>query len=247
MSRCRCARVAHRGASHDYPENTLLAFARAIEQGVDLIELDVQLSADGGLVVLHDEILDRTTSGAGPVAEHTLAAIRSLDAGRGERVPTLAEAVELVRATPVRLCVELKGVTDADSLRIAEACVAELERLGFLERCILTSFSHAALRHAKALRPRMSLMLDPSPQDGSLTPRQICEQALAAGANSLSYDVRILTQAIVDEAWLSGLALWPWAPNQPDEIGRALAMGVPGLMTDRPDVLAAVLAEQAWG
>jgi glycerophosphoryl diester phosphodiesterase len=243
VPRNACVRIAHRGASIDAPENTLLAFARAIEQGVDMIELDVNLTRDGALVVIHDTTLERTTNGAGPVRERLLANIQQLDAGRGQRVPTLDAVFELVRATPVRLCVEIKGCTDAESLAITAATVAALERADFLGRAVVTSFVPAALLRAKALRPTLATLLDPSPQDGSLTPRQICEQTLAAGANCLSYDVRYLTQAVVDEARLSGLALWPWAPNQADEIRRVLRLGVPGLMTDRPDVLNAVLNE----
>jgi glycerophosphoryl diester phosphodiesterase len=237
-----CVRIAHRGASAQYPENTLLAFEQAIAQGVDMIELDVNLTRDGELVVIHDTSLDRTTDGAGPVRQHALADIRRLDAGRGQRVPTLAEVVDVVRPTPVRLCIEVKG-DDDESLAITAALVGALERADFLGRAVVTSFSPAALLRAKALCPRLATLLDPSPQDGSLTPRQICEQTLAAGANCLSYDVRHLDQAVADEARLTGLALWPWAPNEADEIRRVLRLGVPGIMTDRPDLLNAVLAE----
>jgi glycerophosphoryl diester phosphodiesterase len=238
-----CVRIAHRGASADYPENTLLAFERAIAHGVDMLELDLQLTRDGELVVIHDETLERTTNGAGLVRDQPLVDIQRLDAGRGQRVPLLAEVVELVRPTAVRLCVEVKGETVADSLAIAEAAVAALERADMLGRVVVTSFIGPALLRAKALRPDIATLLDPSPQDGSLTPRQICQQTLAAGANCISYDVRFLTQAIVDEARFSGLALWPWAPNEAEEIRRVLDMGVPGIMTDRPDVLNTVLAE----
>jgi glycerophosphoryl diester phosphodiesterase len=243
MPRNSCVRIAHRGASIDEPENTLRAFARAIELGVDMLELDVNLTRDGALVVIHDTTLERTTNGAGLVREHTLADIQSLDAGRGQRVPTLGEVFDLVRPTPVRLCVEIKGASAEEDLAITEATIAALERADFPGRAVVTSFSPAALLHAKALRSTLATLLDPSPQDGSLTPRQICEQTLAAGANCLSYDVRYLDQAVVDEARLSGLVLWPWAPNEPDEIRRVLRLGVPGLMTDRPDVLNAVLDE----
>jgi glycerophosphoryl diester phosphodiesterase len=243
MPSTSCVRIAHRGASVDCPENTLLAFERAIAQGVDMIELDVNLTRDGELVVIHDATLDRTTNATGLVRDWLLADIRRLDAGRGQRVPLLAEVFDLVRLTPVRLCVEVKGESDDESLAIAEATVAALDRADFLGRAVMTSFSSPALLRAKALRPRLATLLDPSPQDGSLTPRQICEQTLAASANCLSYDVRFLTQAVVDEARFSGLALWPWAPNQADEIRDVLRLGVPGVMTDRPDVLNAVLDE----
>jgi glycerophosphoryl diester phosphodiesterase len=94
---------------------------------------------------------------------------------------------------------------------------------------------------AKALEPEVSTMLDPSPQDGSLTPRQICAQVLRAGANSLSYDFRFLTPAIATECRLTGLALWPWDPDEPDDIRQVLMLGVQGVVTNRPDMLNMVL------
>ena len=84
-------------------------------------------------------------------------------------------------------------------------------------------------------------MLDPSPQDGTLTPRQICAQALRAGANCLSYDFRFLTPAIAAECQLTGLALWPWDPDEPEDLRQVIKLGVHGIMTNRPDVLNKVL------
>jgi len=243
MSSWPCVRIAHRGASAQYPENTLLAFERAIAQGVDMIELDVRLTRDGELVVIHDATLDRTTSGMGLVRERWLNDLRRLDAGRGQRVPLLAEVVDLIADTPVRLCVEIKGQSEAEYLATAEVAVAALDARGFLWRSVVTSFSPAALRRAKELRPHAATLLDPSPQDGSLTPRQICEQTLAAGANCISYDAAFLTAAVAEEARMAGLTLWPWGANEADDIRRALRLGVPGIMTDRPDTLNAVLAE----
>jgi len=234
-------RVAHRGASAQYPENTLLAFRCAAEQGVDALEIDVHRTRDDELVIIHDSMLDRTTNGLGRVRDRSLAEIRALDAGQGERVPTLAEAIQLAQSASIRLCVEMKGETEAEGLAIAEAIVAALERANFLDRAIVTSFQPPALLRAKALQPRLATMLDPSPQDGTLTPRQICEQTLAAGANCVSYDFRFLAQAVADECRLTGLVLWPWDPDEPDDIRRVIGLGVPGIMTNRPDVLNAVI------
>lgn len=236
-------RIAHRGASAQYPENTLLAFRRAIEMGVDYLELDVQMTRDGELVVMHDETLDRTTNGAGFVHEHTLKQIRELDAGRGEGVPTLTEVLELARAHEVRLCIEVKGVDAAASVQIAEVVVRAVQQAGFVPFTVITSFFPDALRRAKTLEPRFATLLDPSPQDGSLTPLEICEQTLAAHANIISYDFRYVSEQVARAAQLAGLALWPWAPNTPAEIRPLLALGVPGIMSDRPDLLNEVLHE----
>jgi glycerophosphoryl diester phosphodiesterase len=202
-----CLRIAHRDASALYPENTLLAFERALNAGVDLIELDVWLSRDNALVVIHDERLERTTNGCGAVRDQTLGAIRMLNAGCGQRVPVLAEVIELVRPTPVHLCIEIKGASVPEYQAIAAATAAQLEHAGFLDRAIIASFSPEALRLARALRPTLPALLDPTPQDGSLSPRQVCDQALAAGANCISHDIRTLTPALVSEAQLRGLAL----------------------------------------
>jgi glycerophosphoryl diester phosphodiesterase len=241
MSRSSIVRVAHRGASSQFPENTLLAFRQAIEQGVDALEIDIHRTADDELVIIHDPTLERTTNGSGGVRKHSLQEIRQLDAGRGEKVPVLTEVIQLARASNIRLCVEIKGVTETEELAVAEAIVRALEAANFLRQTIVTSFSSHALLRAKALEPEVSTMLDPSPQDGSLTPRQICAQALRASANCLSYDFRFLTPAIAAECQLSGLALWPWDPDELDDIRQVLKLGIQGVMTNRPDVLNMVL------
>jgi glycerophosphoryl diester phosphodiesterase len=143
--------IAHRGASADAPENTLEALALAVAQGADVIEVDVRLTRDGVPVLLHDPTLDRTTDRAGEVARLTLEEVRAADAGarfhgadgdswrgRGVRVPTLAEALDAVRDTPILL-----------ELKVAEAQgpVARLLReRGEVERCAVASFRRGALR-----------------------------------------------------------------------------------------------------
>jgi glycerophosphoryl diester phosphodiesterase len=230
-------RIAHRGASIECPENTLLAFRRAMEHGVDALEIDLHLTRDHQLVVIHDDRLGRTTNGDGWVREHSLAQIRTLDAGRGERVPQLAEVFQLISGTPVRLCIEIKASSDVESLETCEAAVRAIEAASLTGKVIVTSFNPASLLRAKALLPGLATMLDPSPQDGSLTPRQVCEQGLRAGANCLSYNFHHVTRAVAAEARLSGLSLWPWNPNEFHEIDALLRLGVPGIMTDRPEVL----------
>ena len=246
MSHKSIVRVAHRGASAQYPENTLLAFRQAIEQGVDALEIDIHCTADDELLVIHDSTLERTTNGSGSICDHSLQEIRKLDAGRGEQVPILTEVIQLAREAQTRLCVEIKGATDVEELEIAEGVVRTLEDADFLSQAIVTSFSPKALLRAKALNPEVSTMLDPSPQDGSLTPRQICAQALAAGANCLSYDFRFLTPQIARECQLMGLALWPWDPDEADDIRQVLMLGVHGIITNRPDMLNKVLHDSTF-
>jgi len=241
MSHHSIIRVAHRGASAQFPENTLLAFHEAIDQGVDVLEVDVHRTSDDELVIIHDATLERTTNGRGNVRDHSLEEIRQLDAGQGEKVPLLAEVIQLARTVQTRLFVEVKVATESEALVVAEATIRALEAANFLSQAIVTSFSPGALLHAKAINGEVSTMLDPSPQDGSLTPREICAQALRAGANSLSCDFRFLTPAVVRECQLTGLALWAWDPDEPQDIREMLTLGVDGIMTNRPDILNKVL------
>ncbi len=241
MSRNPIVRVAHRGASAQYPENTLLAFRQAIQQGIDALEVDIHRTADDELVVMHDSTLERTTNGHGNVSDYPLQEIRQLDAGQGEKIPLLMEAIELAREAQIRLYVEIKGATETETLSITDGVIRTLEAVDFLNQTIITSFSAKALLRAKALHPEVSTMLDPSPQDGSLTPPQISNQALRAGANCLSYDFRILTPAIVRECQLMGLTVWAWPPDEPQDIEQALSLGVQGIVTNRPDTLNEVL------
>jgi glycerophosphoryl diester phosphodiesterase len=234
-------RVAHRGASGLFPENTLLAFRRAVEIGTEMLELDVQLTRDGALVVMHDQTLERTTNGTGRLADHSLAELSQLDAGQGERIPEMAEVFALADAAGVRLVIELKGTDAASSSRIGEALLPQLAAAGWVDRAIVTSFHAGALRRVRALEPALSLMLDPTPLDGSLSPRAVCAQTLAAGANIAGYDYKHTTPALVEECRLTGLALWVWTPNSEADILRQVRLGVQAVVTDRPDVLNEVL------
>ncbi|HEY7984259.1 MAG TPA: glycerophosphodiester phosphodiesterase family protein, partial [Ktedonobacterales bacterium] len=129
-ARLACAIFGHRGARAHAPENTLLAFDLAFALGADGIECDVQLTADGVLVVIHDATLDRTTSGRGPVARATLAELRELDAGRGQRIPLLAETLDLCQRAGRQVNLEVKAETVAGALATAEALATQLEARG---------------------------------------------------------------------------------------------------------------------
>lgn len=245
MNRNSLIRTAHRGASAHYPENTLLAFRKAVEQGVDMLELDVHSTADAHLIVMHDATLDRTTNGHGNVNDHSLEEIRQLDAGLGQMIPLLEEVIQLARDSQVRLGVEVKTTTEEEEVAATEAVIRTLEAGAFLDRAIVTSFSPKALLRAKSMNHEVSTMLDPSPQDGSLSPREVCAQVLRAGANSLCYDFRFLTAEIVRECQLTGLALWAWDPDEPADLERMIRLGVSGIMTNRPDILNQVLHDIA--
>ncbi len=243
-------RSAHRGASRECPENTLMAFRRAIEIGVDLIEMDLRLTRDRHVVVMHDETVDRTTNGSGKVWEKNLSEIKQLNAGKGEKVPTLMEVIELVRPHDVRLCLELKyepettdrKTAEVEGIATAEAVASIVKREGFVERIILDAFSENVLRYARNLLPATPALHNPWPQDGTLTPRQLVDQVLPV-ANIQACYYRYCDRTVLDESRLNGLSVFAWDPDDPEEMRRLIHLGVHGIVTNRPDILNQVLEE----
>jgi glycerophosphoryl diester phosphodiesterase len=145
----------HRGNPAEQPENTLASFLSAIELGVDMIECDVHLSGDGALVVIHDHTLERTTDGAGLVRQHSLAALRELDAGGGQKLPLLVEVCQVAREGGVGLCVEVKQIP-VPYPGLEEKLVTELTESDMLEQTAVVSFHHASVRRLKELEPRLT-------------------------------------------------------------------------------------------
>ena len=150
---------AHRGASAYAPENTLPAFQAAMEQGADGIELDVHLSRDGELVVIHDEELDRTTNGTGLVKDHTLAELKKLCADNGMsgygdvRIPTLQEVLELVKPSGMLVNIELKtGILWYEG--IEKKTLDLVEKLGMKNRTVYSSFNHYSIAEVQRLAPK---------------------------------------------------------------------------------------------
>ena len=156
--------VGHRGAAARAPENTIASLARGMRDGADEVEFDVQRTKDGQLVCLHDETLDRTTSGRGPLRDRTLSEVRELDAGShfapefsGERLPSLADVCAWATAAGADLSVELKqpapGEGRAMDDGLAESAVAELRASGLLERAVVHSFDHPTIAQVRHVAP----------------------------------------------------------------------------------------------
>ena len=143
--------IAHRGGPRYAPENTLAAFRTAIDQGVAWLEFDVQMTRDGELVVIHDETVDRTTDGTGAVRDLILAQIRVLDAGGGERVPTLEEVVVLAREHVVGILPETKAAHLYPG--IEEKLVRALAAADYLDHAVIQSFQAASLERLRSLAP----------------------------------------------------------------------------------------------
>ncbi|TSB24467.1 glycerophosphodiester phosphodiesterase [Streptomyces benahoarensis] len=218
--------IGHRGMMGVEPENTLRSFVRAEREGLDIVELDLHLSKDGALVVMHDADVSRTTDGSGPIAEHTLAELRELDAGRGERIPVFEEVVDAVRAP---LQAEIKDVAAARAL-------AEVLRARDLTgRVEVISFHDEALAAIRTLVPGIRTALVAS-RYGT----DVVDRALAVGAPMLSLNIRRLTLELVERAHAEGLRVVAWTVNTHDQLRLARGLGLDGVVTDQPEIRRAV-------
>lgn len=237
--------IAHRGASGAAPENTMAAFRKAVELGAGFIETDLQLSRDARLVALHDDTLERTTNGRGPVASKTLEELRKLDAGSwfrssghesapfaGERIPTVEEVLAFGREHEIGLHLELKptGPSGAE-----HAVVGALHAANEVARSVVLSFSASVLRRVH--------QLDPLVMTGFLFDRLPSPVATAvdAGARQLLPRVDRVTRELVADAHAHDLRVVVWTADSQADMEKLIAAGVDGIITDYPDRLVGLL------
>ncbi|MFF4256900.1 glycerophosphodiester phosphodiesterase [Streptomyces sp. NPDC001663] len=214
--------IGHRGVMGTEPENTLRSFVAAQQAGLDLIELDLHLSKDGALVVMHDTDVDRTTDGTGPIAEKTLAEIRALDAGLGERVPVFEEVLEAVRAP---LQAEIKDVAAARAL--AEVMLNR----DLVARVEVSSFHDEAIAEIARLVPGVRTALI-----GSRYGTDIVDRAVEAGAKTVCLNIRRLTLEVVELARKADLRIIGWVVNTQDHLRLVRALQLDGATTDYPEI-----------
>jgi glycerophosphoryl diester phosphodiesterase len=228
--------VGHRGAMGYCPENTLVSFERGLQLGADWIELDVHLSADGQLIVIHDETLERTTNGHGLVREHTLAELRQLDAGEGQQLMTLPEVLDWARQRGTILDIEIKNAPIFYD-GISEAVVDVVKTADMVDQVIVISFDHAAVKQVKALEPRMAtgVLYACRPTDGGVG------LAAAASADAVLPHWAYVTREDVALAHEAGLSVAPWASSDPVVLKTLVEAGVDAIGTNHPDVLRQVL------
>lgn len=233
---------AHRGASGYCPENTMVAFHKAIELGANGIETDVQMCKDGHLVLIHDEGLQRTTGKQGFVKDFTLHEIQQLDAGswyreefRGERIPTLEELLQLAKDHGIYLNLELKnGIIQYPQLE--ERAAQLIRQFGLSEQVIISSFHHYSLVQMKRVAPEIATAVLYS--EGLFEPWQYAKQIGASALHPIRYAV---TKEWVEQATSAGVRYHPFTVNNEEEMKRMLSFGVSGIITDYPDKLAALL------
>jgi glycerophosphoryl diester phosphodiesterase len=238
--------VAHRGASGHAPEHTFAAYDRAVAMGADYLEQDLQQTADGELVVLHDDTLDRTTDGSGRVDAHTLEEIRALDAGAwfgpgfaGQRVPTL-DAVLARYGHGQRYYIETKAPEAADAME--ERLVALLRRHELIEpaaaaaQVLVQSFSAASLLRVRELEPRLPLIQ----LIGARAPERLERLDEVAGyAAGIGVARSLVDATVVAAAHERGLLVHPYTLETPADHAWAVALGVDGAFSNFPDRFAA--------
>lgn len=229
--------VAHRGASAIAPENTMAGFEKALELGADALELDLHLTRDNELVVIHDHTLDRTTDGRGPVQERSLEDLKRLDAGgwfgpafAGERIPTLSEVLDrFVGRVPLAL--EVKAGS-AFFPGIEERLVSALRHHSAVEHTAVASFDHFALKRLKEIEPTLrtaALLVG--------RPVPISTVAAACAAEAVALEASLVTETEVEACRAAGLKLIVWVVNEPAHMRHFIELGVDGIITDRPDLL----------
>ncbi|TCS82555.1 glycerophosphodiester phosphodiesterase [Tepidibacillus fermentans] len=236
--------IAHRGASAISPENTMIAFQRAIHIGADAIETDVQMTKDGHLVLIHDERVNRTTNGSGFVKDYTLNELRKLDAGswfssvyQNEKIPMIDEFFTLIKSTDIWVNVEIKNGYFMYP-GIEEKLIGKIKEYDLLSRVVVSSFNHYSLLKIHQIAPYIKTAI--------LYMTNLFEPwnyARMIGASSLHPYKKSLSKEIVDYAHQMGFTVYPFTVDDKEEMKNLIQMGVEGIMTNVPDRLILFIRE----
>lgn len=218
-------RIGHRGAAGQLLENTLGSIEKAIELGVDFVEIDLRLTRDGHVVVLHDATVDRTTTGHGRIKDLTLAQVKRIKTKDGQHVPTLEEALKLTHGR-VGLMLEMK--TTGSAKPVTEV----VQRSGFWRPVIYASFNHRELTRIRQILPKANILA--LFEKGPIRPK-----LLAATLHPTHVGIRWerITKRSLDAAHLAGLQVFVYTVNEAETIRRMTAMGVDGMICDCPERL----------
>jgi len=217
--------IAHRGASGYYPENTLKSIEYAIEMDSDIIEIDLKMTKDHQIVLMHDEAVDRTTNGKGWVKDLTVQQLKALDAGGGERVPLLTEVMELYEKSDV------KFMFDISSSGYEEQVVDLIHKHNYDKRSVVSG-AYEPLRFIKLLDPRLKI----APSFDRASDHSIMETASMGGVIFNCHHASISREA-VDIAHVYGLQVIAWGVNEVESVHRMIEVGADGITSDYPDVV----------
>lgn len=236
----RIWKVAHRGASGETPENTISSFKRAIAQGAEIIETDARLSEDKEIILIHDETVERTTNGKGRVSQLTLKELKGLDAGSwfgkkfsGEKIPTLSEAIEVIRKR-AKLNIEFKG----EDFLLVSKVMDLLKEEGFIKKVILSSFDYLFVKKAKRLEPQVitGLLFATSLQKEKSYNYWRWADIILPRYNLVSED-------LIARAHSRGLKVIAWTVDNPKKIKKLVYLKVDGIASNYPALLTKVLTE----
>lgn len=244
--------IAHRGFSGQAPENTMAAFKRAVEVKADMMELDVLLSKDGRVVVIHDETLERTTNGLGLVADHNYEELAQLDAGtwfhpqfEGEPIPLLRDVLTWAKG---KILVNIEIKTEAWSPNTFEGVAAKVvtmvDELGMRDRVIISSFDARILKQVRQLDSEIkTAFLYDDEAHGELRPLVFVHDVHADGFNLSKSHV---SGSVVEECHADGVPVSVYTVNTPEMMDFILGMGVDAIFTDHPDVMIDLVKEKSY-
>ena len=225
--------IAHRGYSSMFPENTLSAFEGAMELGVDYIELDVQVSKDGVLMLLHDTDLVRTTGVSGVMSDFTYEELKAMDAGSwfspsfaGEKIPTLKEALELIKESGCNVYLELKDIGEKSGF--AENVLAIAKECGMVERCVFASFNYHYLSEIKSVDENAQILYNTSSGKANIV------KEFPADYYGLS--VHTVNAAVIQTIHKEGKKAFVWTVDAPEQMKTVCEMGIDGMVTNKPGV-----------
>ena len=240
--------VAHRGHSIAYPENTLEAYRKAIELGVEMIECDVNITSDGTLVMMHDPTLDRTTIGTGRVSAATWEEIQRLDAGgkfkpefAGARIPSTEETLLLYKETGTLSCFEVKGADAEESNRIALRLVELFVKHNMLDTAFMSSYHHEVLQLAKSKCPELLLAPERLPDYAPPDPPEAVRQAKSFPAPVLQHQYTVLTEEVVRVLHENEIAVWSWSTTDEASMVLSIELGADALMGDDVQLMLEIL------
>ena len=238
--------AAHRGGAALWPENSLTAFRNALALGVDLLEADVHLTADGTVVVLHDPLLDRTTTGAGAVRALTAAEVarfrlRGADGqATDDPVPTLAQLLDLLTPSAAELLLEIKVDDRAQPYAgIEEKALALVRERQLAGRVMIMAFERETISRVRALDPGMRTVLligRGQVQRERVFPAESVKWGVGLGTTAMGFNHRLIDADVVAACRKAGLRLAAWTPNTEPDIQRVIGLGVDIVISDRPDL-----------
>jgi glycerophosphoryl diester phosphodiesterase len=240
--------IAHRGHSIAYPENTLEAYRKPIELGVEMIECDVNITRDGTLVMMHDPTLDRTTTGRGRVSAASWEEIQRLDAGgkfkpefAGVKVPSAEETLLLYKETGTLSCFEVKGGNTDESDRTALGLLDLFIKHDMLDKAFLSSYHHEALHLAQSKCSELLLAPERLPDDASADPPEAVRQAKLFQAPVLQHQYTVLTADVVRALHENEIAIWSWSTTDEPSMLFSIDLGADALMGDDVELMLEVL------